>query len=115
MLLYCALELSWSFAPMVNDCRGPSKYAFRLVDVGRGQRRPQIFQAHAVGGQRRGIRPDPHRRLLSAADETSPTPGSWEIFCASAVSARSSTFESGNVSEVSASVRMGESAGFTLL
>jgi hypothetical protein len=46
---------------------------------------------------------------------TSPTPGSCEIFCASRVSARSSTFDSGKVFDVSASVRIGASAGLTLL
>ena len=47
--------------------------------------------------------------------ETRPTPGSCEIFCASAVSARSSTFDSGRELEVSARVRIGASAGLTLL
>ena len=46
---------------------------------------------------------------------TRPTPGSCEIFCASRVSARSSTFGSGSVVEVSASVRIGASAGLILL
>ena len=46
---------------------------------------------------------------------TSPTPGSCEIFCASRVSARSSTFDSGSVLHVSASVRIGASAGLVLL
>ena len=45
---------------------------------------------------------------------TRPTPGSWEIFCASLVSARSSTWVSGSVFEVSASVMIGASAGLTL-
>ena len=47
--------------------------------------------------------------------ETSPTPGSCEIFWARRVSAKSSTFESGSVFDVSASVRIGASAGFVLL
>jgi hypothetical protein len=46
---------------------------------------------------------------------TRPTPGSWEIFWASRVSARSSTWGIGRVAEVSESVRIGVSAGFTLL
>ena len=46
---------------------------------------------------------------------TSPTPGSCEIFCAMRVSARSSSFGSGSVCEVSASVMIGVSAGLTLL
>ena len=46
---------------------------------------------------------------------TSPTPGNCEIFCAKVVSARSSTCGSGMLSDVMASVRMGASAGLTLL
>ena len=46
---------------------------------------------------------------------TRPTPGSCEIFWARRVSAKSSTLESGSVSEVSASVRIGASAGLILL
>jgi hypothetical protein len=42
---------------------------------------------------------------------TTPTPGSWEIFCASRVKERSSTSMSLSVSEVTASVMMGASAG----
>jgi microcompartment protein CcmL/EutN len=45
---------------------------------------------------------------------TSPTPASCEIFCASSVSARFSTSVSGSVAEVTASVRIGASAGLTL-
>ena len=47
--------------------------------------------------------------------ETMPTPLSCEIFCASVVSAKSSILESGRLSDVSASVRIGASAGLTLL
>ena len=46
---------------------------------------------------------------------TRPTPVTSLSFCARTVSARSLTFSSGSVSEVSASVRMGVSAGLTLL
>ena len=47
--------------------------------------------------------------------ETRPTPGSCEILGARRVSARSSTFDSGMVLEVSARVTMGVSAGLVLL
>jgi len=46
---------------------------------------------------------------------TRPTPGSWEIFWANRVSAKSSTLDSGRLFEVSARVRMGASAGLILL
>src|SRR5258707_12955839 len=46
---------------------------------------------------------------------TSPTPGNCEIFCASRVSAKSSTCARGKVFDVSARVRMGASAGLDLL
>jgi hypothetical protein len=42
------------------------------------------------------------------------TPESWLICCASLVSALSSSSVSGRVSEVTAMIRIGESAGFTL-
>ncbi len=46
---------------------------------------------------------------------TRPTPGSCEIFCASRVSIKSCTFGSGRDFDVTASARIGASAGFTLL
>ena len=46
---------------------------------------------------------------------TSPMPGNCEIFCASRVSARSSTCDRGIVLDVSASVKIGASAGLDLL
>ena len=45
---------------------------------------------------------------------TSPTPPNCEIFCAMRVSARSASWVSFIVAEVSAKVRIGASAGFTL-
>jgi hypothetical protein len=45
---------------------------------------------------------------------TRPTPSICEIFCASRVSARSSSVVSGSVLEISPRVMMGASAGFTL-
>jgi hypothetical protein len=41
---------------------------FCLVDVRLVQRRPQILHAQAVGGERRGIHANAHRRLLAAAN-----------------------------------------------
>src|SRR5271168_4263683 len=46
---------------------------------------------------------------------TSPTPDTCEIFWASRVSAKSSTWVSGSSVEVNASVRIGASAGLVLL
>ena len=51
---------------------------------------------------------------LAAADADQADAGSCEIFCASRVSPRSSTSVSGIVLEVTASVRIGASAGLTL-
>ena len=60
-----------------------------------------------------------HPRLwllpLESGEPKAITPASWEIFCAICVSARSSTFDSGKLVEVRARVRMGVSAGLTLL
>ena len=46
---------------------------------------------------------------------TRPTPGTCEIFCASRVSTRFCTWTMRMVFEVMPSVRIGASAGFTLL
>ena len=46
---------------------------------------------------------------------TSPTPVTWEIFCARRVSTRSSILGSGSEVDVIASVMMAVSAGLTLL
>ena len=46
---------------------------------------------------------------------TSPTPETWEIFCARIESAASSTCETGMVSELTASESTGVSAGLLLL
>ena len=56
-----------------------------------------------------------HRRPLAAADADHADAGSWEIFCASRVSTRSSTLNNGKALEVTASVMIGVSAGLTLL
>ena len=45
---------------------------------------------------------------------TRPTPGSWEIFWAMRLSARSSTVVMGSEVELTASVITGASAGLTL-
>ena len=100
---------------MVNDWRGPSStplawFTLAAASAVRKSSRLIPYEASEVGFAR--IRT---AGFCPPLMETSPTPGSWEIFCASAVSARSSTLESAKVSEVRASVRMGESAGFTLL
>ena len=46
---------------------------------------------------------------------TMPTPETCESFCARRVSTRSATLGKGSESEVTASVMIGASAGFTLL
>jgi hypothetical protein len=46
---------------------------------------------------------------------TRPTPGTWAIFCASRLSTRSWMRVIGRLAELTARVRMGASAGFTLL
>jgi hypothetical protein len=88
--------------------------ALRAGDVGAGDRVAQVLHRDAVGGEPRQIGLDAHRRLDAALHETRPTPEIWLSRCASSVSARSLIARSEIVSEVSASVRIGASAGFTL-
>ncbi len=115
MALYSALVKSWSLAPMVNDWRAPSRLPFAWSTLAcesteRRSSRLRPYDASALGSactRTAGFWPP----LMV----TRPTPESWEIFWARAVSARSSTRLSGSVSEVKASVRTGVSAGLTLL
>src|ERR1700687_4459086 len=115
MLLYCELVLSWSLAPIVKDWRGPSSTPLAWLTLAaasavRISSRLNPYEANAVGLawiRTAGFCPP----LI----ETSPTPGSCEIFCANEVSARSSTLDKGRESEVSARVKIGASAGLTLL
>ncbi len=102
-------------APMTEDWRGPSKPPLAWLTLAAAMARAQVLQGQAVGRQGGGVGLNPHRRPLPAADADQPTPGSWEIFWASRVSARSSTLGRGRVLEVRARVRMGASAGLTLL
>jgi len=84
------------------------------VHAGLRQRRPQVFHVHAIRCQRRRIRLNPHRRLLTAADAHQAHPLSWAIFGTSRVSTMSSTCESGIDLDVTASVSTGASAGLVL-
>ena len=112
---YSSADLSWSLASMVDARIGPSKLPFAPlvfafeIDV-RTSSRLKFCAASARGftWMRTAGRCPP---LML----TRPTPGTWESFCARRVSARSSTFGSGSVFDVSASVTIGASAGFTLL
>ena len=95
---------------------GAVEVALGLIDVGGGDRRAQVLQRQPERRQQ----PSGSTWMRTAGFWpplmlTRPTPGSCEIFCASRVSARSSTFDSGSVSDVSASVRIGASAGLVLL
>ena len=102
-------------APIVNDWRAPSieplaRSTFAWPRAVRRSSRLSPYAARAAGlawMRTAGFCPPPI--------ETIPTPGSWEIFWARVVSARSSTFERGSTSEVRPRVRMGASAGLTLL
>ena len=48
--------------------RGALEVALRLVDVRLRDRGAHVFEADLVGGERRRVRLDPHRRLLPAAE-----------------------------------------------
>ena len=75
----------------------------------------QALQRQPLGGERVGIGLDAHRRPAARPETvTRPTPATWLSFWAMRVSAMSSTWVSGRVVEVSASVMIGASAGFTL-
>jgi hypothetical protein len=100
---------------MTGGLARPVEAALGLVDVGRGDRDAQILEGEAVGRERGRVGLHRTAGRCPPLMLTRPTPGSWAIFWASRVSARSSTWGSGKVAEVSPSVRIGVSAGFTLL
>ena len=112
---YSSADLSWSLASMVDARYGPSKLPFAwlvfalAIDVRTSSSdRPYAASAFGLTWIRTAGRWPP---LML----TRPTPGSCEIFCATRVSAMSCSFVSGSVFEESARVRIGVSAGLTLL
>ncbi len=102
-------------APMTDDWRGPSKLplAWLTLAVATAVRKSSRVRPYAASAA--GLACTRTAGRCPPLMLTSPTPGSWAIFWASRVSARSSTWGSGKVAEVSPRVRMGVSAGFTLL
>ena len=107
-------SLIWSLALMVDACAGPSKLPFGVLTLAlpRVVRRSSTFSPKAA--MARGLISTRTAGTWPPLMLTRPTPGCCEIFCASLVSPASSTWVSGNVSEVSARVRIGASAGLTL-
>ncbi len=104
----------WSLALIVDACAAPSKLPFGVLTLAlpRLVRRSSIFNPYAA--MARGLICTRTAGTWPPLMLTSPTPGCCEIFCASLVCPMSSTWVSGSVSEVSARVRIGASAGFTL-
>ena len=112
---YSADDFNWSFALMVEAWVGPSKLPLAELELAaaiavRTCSRSMPSAASALGftWMRTAGRCPPE--ML-----TSPTPDTWEIFCASRVSTRSSIFGSDIESDVIDSVMIGVSAGLTLL
>ena len=111
---YCSALVAWSFAWMVKLCR-----AVLIVPLA-----ALVVALPSTPRTSSSVRP----RVCSFAGSTctriagfcSPpmitcaTPVICEICCATTLSAKSSTWVSGSVSECAASTRIGESAGFTL-
>ncbi len=114
-MLYSAAERNWSLASMVEARSGPSKLplapltlalpmAVRMSSIDS----PSAASACVLAWMRTAGRCPP---LML----TRPMPGSCDSFCATRVSTMSSSLGSGSVLEVMASVRIGASAGLTLL
>ena len=81
----------------------PVEAPLGLVDVGRGDGGAQVVQVQpAATASAVGFAWMRTAGFCPPLMLTSPTPGSCEIFCASRVSARSSTFDSGSVLDWSA-------------
>ena len=111
---YWLTVVIWSLASRMVLRTGPSK-----LPLGR------LALAEAITFCRSAsVRPADFSAALSACTRmagrwpparlTCPTPCTWASFCAMRVSIRSCTWGSGSVFELTASVRMGVSAGLTL-
>ena len=101
---------------MVIGLAWPVEHALRLIDVGLAERSAQIFEAQSVRCERCRIRLDANRRLLPAADgDQTRRPEAAKSFARASCRQDLRPSVSGSVSEVSASVRIGASAGLTLL
>ncbi len=114
-LRYSSAERSWSLASRVEARGGPSKLPLAWLTLAAAMAvrtsssdRPSAASARGLACTRTAGRWPPV--ML-----TRPTPEICEIFCARRVSTRSWICGSGMPSEVTARVRIGASAGLTLL
>ncbi|CAB5723950.1 Uncharacterised protein [Delftia tsuruhatensis] len=114
-LRYSAADCSWSLASMVEARAGPSKPPLACLTLAAAMAvrtsssvMPRLASAVGLAWMRTAGRRPP-------AMATRPTPLTCESLGASRFSTRSLTRITGSVGEVMASVRMGASAGLTLL
>ena len=115
MLRYSSALLSWSLASMVYARCGPSKLplAWLVFELETAVRMSSSeIEAEAAA---RGFTWIRTAGRWPPESETWPTPGTCEILVARRVSTRFCTCVIGIVCEVMPSVRIGASAGFTLL
>ena len=105
----------WSLALIVVACARPVEIALRRVDVGVAERGAQVVDVQPIGGERARIDLDAHRRALAAADADQADAGLLrDLLRQPRVGQILDLSVSGSVFEVSASVRIGASAGLTL-
>jgi hypothetical protein len=113
--MYSSAERSWSLASMVEARSGPSNDPLAWLTLAARSPcagRPSTARRRRAPSDSPGCAP---RAAGRPAIDTRPTPGSCEIFCATRVSTRFCRRGSGMVFDITAMVRMGASAGFTLL
>jgi hypothetical protein len=111
---YWLARFAWSSA-MICQCRSPSsteplgRLALAAASAARTSSSPIAYLLSAMGFSST-------RTAGSEAPPTVtwPTPSAWEIFCARRVDAASYIWPRSSVSEVSARIMIGASAGFTL-
>ncbi len=114
-LRYCSLVTSWSLAPMVYAWRGPSRLPLAWFTLALATAVRTSSRVSALAASRAGFTWMRIAGFWPPLRVTRPTPGSWEIFGTRRVSARSWTLVKGRAVEVRPRVRIGASAGFTLL
>ncbi len=112
-LRYSSTERSWSFASIRIVRTGPSKLPFGWLTLApvMALRTSEKFRPRDASSE--GFTCTRTAGRWPPARLTRPTPGICASFCAMRVSTRSCTIGSASESEVTASVTIGVSAGFT--
>ncbi len=110
-----AAWVSWSFVASAKSWRGPSMLPLGWLTLAETRTCRTSSSESPVPARATGSTCTRTAGFCPPLMVTRPTPETCEIFCARMESAASSTLSSGSISELTARVRMGVSAGLDLL